>query len=131
MMRNTEVPQLMTLVEKALLRATKSTERRGPIFLTPDGEGDMDIARLRYRATIDIDVHSGSDRPVVGPAIVFAKRVVRRGLRWYLKPAFDQQSNFNHTVLDLFERARLENDRLRNELDALRPVPDPDADGQG
>jgi hypothetical protein len=121
MMRNTEVPQLMTLVEKALLRATKSTERRGPIFITPEGEGDLDIARLRHRANIDIDVHSGSDRPVVGAAIVFAKRVARRSLRWYLKPAFDQQSTFNHTVLDLFERARLENQRLRNELDSLRP----------
>ena len=121
MMRNTEVPQLMTLVEKALLRATKSTEPRGPIFITPEGEGDLDIARLRHKANIDIDVHSGSDRPVVGAAIVFAKRVVRRGFRWYLKPAFDQQSTFNHTVLDLFERARLENERLRNELDSLRP----------
>lgn len=131
MMRNTEVPQLMTLVEKALLRASKSTERRGPIFLTPDGEGDMDIARLRHRATIDIDVHSGSARPFVGPAIVFAKRLARRGLRWYLKPAFDQQSNFNHTVLDLFERARLENERLRTELDSLRPAHDADADDRG
>jgi hypothetical protein len=127
MMRNTEVPQLMTLVEAALLRAAGSSEPRGPIFLTPDGEGDMDIARLRHRATIDIELHSGSDRPVVGPAIVFAKRLARRGLRWYLKPAFDQQSNFNHSVLDLFERARLENERLRNELALLRTASPPDA----
>lgn len=120
MMRNTEVPQLMTMVESALLRAAKSDKPRGPIILTPDGEGDIDIARLRHRAAIDIEVPSGSDRPGIGPAIVFAKRLVRRGLRWYMKPAFDQQSDFNHIVLDLIERARLENDRLRNELDQLR-----------
>lgn len=120
MMRNTEVPHMMTLVESALLRAETSREGRGPIFLTPDGEGDMDISRLRHRATIHTDLPSGSDRPFVGTAIVVAKRLVRRGLRWYLNPAFDQQSTFNHAVLDLFERSRLENSRLRNELDLLR-----------
>ncbi len=120
MMRNTEVPHMMTLVESALLRAGTSPKRRGPIFLTPDGEGDMDISRLRHRATIHMELPSGSDRPVVGPAIVFAKRIVRRGLRWYLNPGFEQQSTFNHAVLDLFERARVDNERLRNEIDRLR-----------
>lgn len=120
MMRNTEVPQLMTLVETALLRAAASPDRREPIFLTPDGEGDMDIARLRHRATVHTEIPSGSARPVVGPAIVMAKRVVRRGLRWYLAPPFEQQTTFNHNVLDLFERARLENERLRNEVERLR-----------
>ena len=125
MMRNTEVPQLMRLVEAALLRGSASPDRRAPIFLTPDGEGDMDIARLRHRATIHVDQHSGSARPVVGPAIVFAKRVVRRGLRWYLKPPFEQQTTFNHNVLDLFERARLENERLGKEVDRLRALVEP------
>ncbi len=120
MMRNTEVPQLMRLVEAALLRTSRSPDRRAPIFLTPDGEGDMDIARLRHRATIHTDQHSGSARPVIGRAIVFAKRIVRPGLRWYLKPPFDQQATFNHSVLDLFERMRLENERLRREFEQLR-----------
>jgi hypothetical protein len=131
MMRNTEVPQMMTLVEVALLRAATSSERRGPIILTPDGEGDMDISRLRHRATIHVDVPSGSARPVIGPAIVFAKRLARRGLRWYLQPAFEQQTTFNHNVLDLFERARLENERLRRELEALRSPPEPAPDEPG
>lgn len=127
MMRNTEVPHMMTLVESALLRGATSRDRRGPVFLTPDGEGDMDISRLRHRATIHTELPSGSDRPVVGAAIVFAKRIVRRGLRWYLKPAFEQQTTFNHNVLDLFERARLENERLRNEVELLRNAAAPDA----
>ena len=122
MMRNTEVPDLMRLVEGALLRRSTSADRSAPIILTPDGEGDIDIARLRHRATIHVDQQSGSARPIVGPAIVAAKRIVRRGLRWYLKPPFDQQTTFNHNVLDLFERARLENERLRREVEALREV---------
>jgi hypothetical protein len=52
---------------------------------------------------------------------------VRRGLRWYLQPAFDQQTTFNHNVLDLFERARLENERLRNEVDVLRKATQPES----
>ena len=111
---------MMTLVEAALLRNAASPERNQPIFLTPDGEGDMDISRLRHRAHIHIELHSGSDRPVVGPAIVFAKRVARRGLRWYMKPIMDQQTDFNHAVLDLFERARMENERLVGEVTRLR-----------
>lgn len=120
MMRNTDVSQMMTLVETALVRLEGSTDAGPPLILTPDGEADMHIGRLRHRAHIAIDVHSGSDRPVIGAAIVFAKRVVRRGLRWYVAPMFEQQSNFNHSVLDLIERARLDNERLRNEVARLR-----------
>jgi hypothetical protein len=126
MMRNTEVPQMMRMVEAALLRAGESPEPGTPIFVVPRGDGSTEIGRLRASATIDIDRWSGSDRPVVGPAIVFAKRVTRRALRWYLQPAFEQQSSFNQTVLDLLERAHLENERLRSELDVLgRPARQP------
>jgi hypothetical protein len=127
MMRNTEVPQMMTLVEAALLRAETSPNRGAPIILTPDGESDLHIARLRHRAHIQIEVLSGSARPVVGTAIVFAKRIVRRGLRWYVAPMFEQQSDFNHAVLDLIERGRIENERLRNEVTLLRSPPSTEA----
>lgn len=36
-----------------------------------------------------------SARPVIGPVIVFCKRVVRRLLGWYLGPVADQQTGFN------------------------------------
>ena len=125
MMRNTDVSQMMTLVETALLRYDNSTDAGAPLILTPDGEADVHIAKLRHRAHLALDTPSGSDRPVVGPAIVFAKRLARRGLRWYMQPIADQQSNFNYAVLDLLDRARLENERLRKELAKLRP-PAPD-----
>lgn len=120
MMRNSEVPQVMTLVEAALLRPRTAQEQADPIFITGDGVGDMDIARLRHRAHIHLDFHSGSARPVVGRAVVAAKRVVRRGLRWYMQPVAEQQTGFNHAVLDLLERMRVENERLRGEVDRLR-----------
>lgn len=131
MMRNTDVGQMMTLVETALLRFDNTTAAGPPLILTPDGEADLHIARLRHRAHIAIDVPSGSARPVLGTAIVFAKRIVRRGLRWYVAPMFDQQTSFNYAVLDLIDRARLENERLRSEVARLRSaMPAPEVGAQ-
>jgi len=115
-----DVPTLMTRVETALARARRPGARRGPIFVHREGDDEIGIARLRTPATVEIEFPSGSARPVVGPAVRFAKQVVRRGLRWYVKPIIDQQSRFNHAVLDLAERLRLQNEQLRNELEALR-----------
>ena len=121
-----DVPTLMTRVETALARARRRPGEGGPIFVHREGDDEIGIARLRTPATVEIEFPSGSARPVVGPAVRFAKRVVRRGLRWYVKPIVYQQNRFNHAVLDLAERLRLQNEQLRNELEALRPA-DPDA----
>jgi hypothetical protein len=43
--------------------------------------------------------HLRSDRPVVGSAIVFAKRVVRRLLAWYVAPIAEDQTRFNLAIL--------------------------------
>jgi hypothetical protein len=40
-----------------------------------------------------------SDRPVVGGAIVFGKRVVRRLLAWYVAPIARDQTRFNLAIL--------------------------------
>ena len=39
-----------------------------------------------------------SCRPVIGKLIVFAKRVVRKCLKWYLEPVCIQQTEFNNAV---------------------------------
>ena len=126
MLNGSDVPTLMTRVETALARARRRPGGGGPIFVHREGDDEIGIARLRTPATVQIEFPSGSARPVVGPAVRFGKRVVRRGLRWYVKPIIDQQNRFNHAVLDLAERLRLQNEQLRNELDSLRPD---DADG--
>lgn len=121
MLRGTDVPTLMVRVETALAREhRRPTHSSRPIFVHREGDDEIGIARLRTPATVEIEFPSGSDRPVVGPAVRLAKRIVRRSLRWYVKPIIEQQNRFNHAVLDLAERLRLQNEQLRNELEDLR-----------
>lgn len=130
MLTGSEVPTLMTRVETALTRAARLPgSLGGPIFVHREGDDEIGIARLRTPATVKIEFPSGSARPVVGPAIRFAKRAVRRGLRWYVAPIIEQQNRFNHAILDLAERLRLQNEQLRNQLEALRPSDGPSSEG--
>jgi hypothetical protein len=114
-----DVPSVMTRVQTVLIRAARNGDSSGVTFLH-GGEGDdIGIARLRQPATIAIEFPSGSDRPVVGSAIRFAKKAVRRGLRWYVGPIIEQQSRVNHQLLDVMERLRLQNERLTCEVETL------------
>ena len=122
MLRKADVPVMMTRVELALSRG--ESEGGAPLhFISPEGD-DADLSYLRRAATISLDFHSGSARPVVGPVVVALKRQLRRGLRWYLAPIVEQQSRFNHAALDLIEKARLENQQLRARLAALEAEPE-------
>lgn len=119
MLRGSNVPEMMTRVELLLARAARTPAGSGGYhFVNPDGDSE-DTQYLRRAASIEIEFHSGSARPVVGPAVRIAKGIVRRGLRWYLGPIMEQQSRFNHMTIDLLEKARLENERLRTRLDAV------------
>ena len=40
-----------------------------------------------------------STRPLVGPAVVFGKRALRRLLSWYVHPAVHDQNRFNLALL--------------------------------
>jgi hypothetical protein len=121
-MTRTSVPTMMTRVETALVRAARQpggVSAGGPIFVHTEGDDELGIANLREPATIRVEFLSGSDRPVVGEVIRFGKKALRRGLRWYTTPPWDQQSRFNHALLDLVEKLRLQNERLRNEVEEL------------
>ncbi len=123
----TTVPKMMTRVETALVRSARGgggggggAGARGPLFVFAEGDDDLGISQLRDPATIRVEFHSGSDRPVVGPAVRFAKRALRRILRWYVAPMWEQQNRLNHALLDMLEKLRLQNERLRADLDELR-----------
>lgn len=119
MLRGSDVPEMMTRVELLLARTARTPAGSGGYhFVNPDGDSE-DLQYLRRSASIEIEFHSGSARPVFGAVVRMGKRAVRRGLRWYLGPIMEQQSRFNHMTIDLLERARLENERLRARLDAL------------
>lgn len=121
MLRETDVPQMMTRVATTLRRAARSPQGAvGVMHLAAEGDDEVPVGTVRTKADISIEFPSGSARPVVGPAILFGKRVVRRGLRWYLGPIIEEQSRFNHSVLDLLEGLRLQQERLRADLDDLR-----------
>lgn len=121
MLRETDVPRMMTRVATTLERAARSPQGAvGVMHLAGEGDAEVPVGTVRTKADISIEFPSGSARPVVGPAILLAKRVVRRGLRWYLAPVIEEQSRFNHSVLDLLESLRLQQERLRADLDDLR-----------
>ncbi|MEA2931831.1 MAG: hypothetical protein QOI56_616 [Actinomycetota bacterium] len=131
--RGTSVPTMMTRVETALVRAARQPGgigAAGPIIVPVEGDDEVGIAKLRETATVKIEFHSGSDRPVIGTAILMGKKAVRRGLRWYAAPPWEQQNDFNHGLLDLIEKLRLQNERLRNEVEELTSrLLDPGDDG--
>lgn len=76
----------------------------------------------------------GSPRQLLGRAAVAAKRAVRRGIAWYVRPLAEDQSRFNFAVVrrlyELESRlARLEDEvaletrleRLEEKLETSRP----------
>ena len=119
MLHGSDVTRMMTSVQSALARAAR-TGASGVVYVAAVDENEPVIGRLREDADIKVEFQSGSDRVVIGPIIRVAKRALRRSLRWYLQPMMEQQSSFNHAVLDLVAQLRLDNELLLNELDALR-----------
>lgn len=122
MLRGDDVPRMMNRVQATLQRAARSQARGEPAvyMVSPVGDSDLATARLRHLADIQIEFHSGSARPVIGPSIRLAKRVVRRGLRWYLGPVVAQQTRFNHAAVEVLEKLRLQNEALSAEVERLQ-----------
>jgi hypothetical protein len=119
--RSTDVPIMMSRVAATLEAAERSAHgASGVLGVDPEGDRDVAVGQIRQRADIDTGFLSGSDRPVVGTGVRFAKRLVRRSLRWYLEPMMEQQSRFNHATLDAIEQLRLRVNRLSAEVDELR-----------
>ena len=122
MLRGNDVPRMMTRVKATLQRAarTHATGEPSVYVVSPVGDSDLATARMRHLADIHIEFHSGSARPVIGPSIRLAKRVVRRGLRWYMGPIVAQQTRFNHAALEVIEKLRLQNEALSAEVEDLQ-----------
>lgn len=120
MLRETDVPRMMTRVATTLVRAARLPQGAvGVMQLAGEGDDEVPVGVVRKDADIPVDFPSGSARPVVGPAILLVKRAIRRGLRWYMAPIVKEQSRFNHSVLDLLESLRLQQERMRSDLDEL------------
>jgi hypothetical protein len=127
MLRESDVPMMMLRVESALSKA-KRKRTQGPVVVHIEGDSEYGIAQLRKPATLVIEFQSGSSRPVVGAMVRFAKRAMRRSMRWYIGPIAEQQSRLNHSLLDLIERLRVQNETLTMELELLREQEHGDGD---
>lgn len=121
MARTRDVPMMMARVRSTLAAAERASGgASGVLKIEAEGDAEIDIPHLRHMADIDVVFQSGSDRPVVGPVIRYAKRAVRRVLHWYVAPMMAQQSEFNHSTLDAIERLRLRAVVLSDEVERLR-----------
>jgi hypothetical protein len=76
---------------------------RGELFADPLQELSMSIQFARGYAEIHSNFPLGSSRKVIGPLIVFAKKVVRKFLQTYMDAVFDQQREFNRRLLNIIE----------------------------
>jgi SAM-dependent methyltransferase len=83
-----------------------------------------DLDALTGIANLRLESESGSARPVVGPVIAGVKRLVRRGLRFYIEPLARQQTEFNEASLRVQRRLLADMQRevaqLKNENTVLR-----------
>jgi hypothetical protein len=128
-------PEVDVQAVMAQIRATAAEKRRSGVyteeFLTAleeplDIEPDPAfVAGPRWRevaATAEIHPWAPlvSTRPVVGPLVIAAKRLVRRLLRWYLWPVTDQVTSHNRVVAGVLDEHSREIGRLRIEADRLR-----------
>ena len=84
MLRGNDVPRMMTRVQATLQRAERSHVAGEPsvYVVSPVGDSDLATARLRHLADIQIEFHSGSARPVIGPTVRLAKRAERTHRVW-------------------------------------------------
>ncbi|QTE30227.1 class I SAM-dependent methyltransferase [Pengzhenrongella sicca] len=103
MLRNSDVATMMRKVRGTLSRARRERDD-GVLFIELESLDRFGLDALRRDARLVVDLPSGSGRPVIGPVIVFSKRVFRRLVRWYVKPIALQQSGVNERLLDVDAR---------------------------
>jgi len=116
---------MMARVEATLAIAERSPNGlTGVLPVAPEGDAEVNVAVLRKSADIRLDFAPGSARPIIGPVVRLGKRTLRRAVRWYVMPMMEQQSRFNHAMLDSIER-------LRVRVEALQPGPDDTGTGTG
>jgi len=90
-----------------------------------------DVAEARSRPEEFADIATVrpvvSSRRLLGPAVVLAKKVVRRAISWYVRPLTEEQSRFNSSLL---QEVRELGDRLEGLESAwVRPAGSPPREG--
>ena len=62
--------------------------------------------------------------PILGPVHALVRRIINAEIRRYLSPSLEKQSQLNRQVLRVLQDLVKENERLRQEIEALRGTQD-------
>ena len=113
-----DIPHMEQLV---ILSGSAKTENSEPSARREELDNRItgEISYLRENSAIRTYRPLVSNRRFLGPLLIFARRVMRRLLRFYIEPIVIDQSNYNAhltCVLDLFQQAMSERDRQIREL---------------
>jgi hypothetical protein len=78
------------------------------------------LEEVARRARVTAHWGIASDLPVFGPLLVYWRRALRIGLRWYINPIVEQQNAFNQAVSRALFDLNSENEALRVELASIQ-----------
>jgi hypothetical protein len=84
----------------------------------PADEWSRARAEAVDHARVSPDRHAGTTTPLPAP-----KRILRRLLRWYVEPVFDDQRLFNEALLRLLDDLHEQVTQLERELERRRGNP--------
>jgi len=89
------------------------------------GEGDLSSAPGAGLLALDCDIVPRRyvidwQTPIIGPIYAFVRRIINEEIRRYLMPSLEKQTLLNQALADALHALAEENDRLRQEIAALR-----------
>lgn len=67
----------------------------------------QELDRMRQYSHVSTYYTITSHRPIIGPFIVFGKRVVRKLLKWYVERVCQMQSDFNAAAVDEIQNLKI------------------------
>lgn len=110
-------------MEEALRRVESAVRQRHAQLATRSVEREAVQAQLFELRESELlrEVTTSSPRPVIGPLLVWARKVVYHlFVKWQLRPLLQQQSRFNRAAADLLEQSLETQERMAEELERLR-----------
>lgn len=110
-------------VEEALRRVESAVRQRHAQLATRSVEREAVQAQLLELRETELlrEATTTSSRPVLGPLLVWSRKVVYHlFLKWQLRPLLQQQSRFNRAAADLLEQSLETQEKLAEELERLR-----------
>lgn len=110
-------------VEEALRRVESSVRQRHAQLATRSVEREAVQAQLLELREAELlrEATTSSPRPIIGPLLVWARKVAYHlFVKWQVRPLLQQQSRFNQAAARLLEESLEAQERMAEELERLR-----------